>query len=68
MKGKLIHVKKEDEVFAYEFSKDLCAIFNKKLDFGLYLIIQTFDHDFCEIMIEESILMVRTETIKSLIL
>lgn len=68
MLGKLISVKEKDTIYAYEFSKNMCTVYNQKIREGFYLIVDIHEHDFCSILFEKSVLIVRTETITNLII
>lgn len=68
MLGKLIRVKEKDTIYAYEFSKNMCTVYNQKISEGLYLIVDIHEHEFCSILFDKSIVIVRSETIVDLII
>lgn len=68
MVGKLIQVKPNQEVFCYEFSRNLCAVFNIKLLPGIYLITDVYENDFCSILVNDNIFITRTSNIKDMII
>lgn len=68
LSGRLIKVEKNDVIFCYKFSRDLCTVFNTELKPGFYIVIESYESDFSAVLVDDKLLIVMNDAINNLII